>query len=348
MPNIRTTPITHGSAWTGRHMREKRDWLDELTSAEIDDVDRALQAVAARGRRWGTFGKEDFPLTVMAEKLARMDQELKDGRGFALLRGLPVGRYDLDEIKTICWGIGCHLGHIAPQNVKGTLLEHIEDVAVSNLHDPNLRGYVTAKGLDAHCDNCDTVALLCVDRARTGGVSVIASLAAIHNKLLAERPDLLPALYQGYRYDLRGEGPTGDLDETSEPVPVFSENAGRVRGWFHRRLILGGALKAGLELTPLQQEALDFVADAAHDPELMLEHELQPGDIQFLNNYAAIHWRTPFEDGDGHKRLLIRMWMNRKLRDGVDPVFEQSWIVSGYQAREWARHRPVPALGNRI
>ena len=227
------------------------------------------------------------------------------------------------------------------------MLEHIEDLQVSNLDDPNLRGYVTPKGLDAHCDNCDTVGLLCVDRARSGGMSVIVSSTAIYNKLLAQRPDLLEALYQGYRYDLRGEGVTGSLDETSEPVPVFSYFDGRVRGWFHRRLILGGAEKAGVELTALQREALDFVADAAHDPELLLEHDLQPGDIQFLNNYAALHYRTPFEDGDGHKRLLLRMWTNRVSREGTDPTFEQSWIVAGYQAREWARNRAVAALGNR-
>jgi hypothetical protein len=81
---------------------------------------------------------------------------------------------------------------------------------------------------------------------------------------------------------------------------------------------------------------------------LMLEHELEPGDLQILNNYTAIHWRTPFQDGGGHKRLLLRMWVNRLERDGTDPAFEQSWITTGYQAREWARNRPVPALGNRV
>ncbi len=348
MPQIRSTPIGEAYAWTGAALRQSRHWLDQLGEEDISDLERALAAVKHKGLRWGAFDKQDFPLTVMAARLQRMDAELSEGRGFILMRGLPVARYSLDDVKTIYWGIGCHLGQVRPQNVKGTMLEHIEDLQVSNLNDPNLRGYVTAKGLDAHCDNCDTVGLLCVDRARIGGVSMIASMGAIHNKLLAQRADLLEALYQGYRYDLRGEGVTGSLDETSEPVPVFSSHQGRVRGWFHRRLILGGAAKAGITLTPLQREALDFVADAAHDPELVLEHDMQPGDIQLVNNYAVIHYRTPFEDGGGHKRLLLRMWTNRRVRDQVDPVFEQSWIVAGYQAREWARDRAVAALGNRV
>ncbi|MBM3347901.1 MAG: TauD/TfdA family dioxygenase [Betaproteobacteria bacterium] len=338
----------HPSAWTGSAMRQHREWIESLSTAEIADLDKACRAVIPKGLSWGRFDKADFPLPVMARRLASIARELEEGRGFVLLRGLPVRRYTLEEIKIIYWGIGCHLGRIVPQNVKGVTLEHIEDLQVENLNDPNLRGYVTARGLDAHCDNSDAVVLLCVDRALRGGMSAIASLPAIYNRILATRPDLLELLFEGYRYDLRGEGATGRLDETSEPVPVFSSHAGRVRGWFHRRLILGGAAKAGITLSAAQREALDLVAGLAHDPDLMLEHDLQPGDLQFLNNYTTIHWRTPYEDGGGHKRLLLRMWINSLDRAPRDPVYEQSWIVAGYQAREWARDRPVAALGNRV
>lgn len=348
MQVIQRTPSRHPSAWTGAALRLRSDWLERLGDADIADLDRARHAVIAKGLSWGRFDKADFPLSVMARRLASIERELEEGRGFVLLRGLPVERYTLEDIKIIYWGIGCHLGRIVPQNVKGVMLEHIEDLQVANLNDPNLRGYVTTKGLDAHCDNSDTSVLLCVDRALRGGMSAIASLPAIHNRILAERPDLLELLFEGYRYDLRGEGVTGSLDETSEPVPVFSSHAGRVRGWFHRRLILGGADKAGINLSAAQREALDLVADLAHHPDLMLEHDLQPGDLQFLNNYTTIHWRTPYEDGGGHKRLLLRMWINALSRHARDPVYEKSWIVAGYQPREWARNRPVAALGNRV
>lgn len=338
----------HPSAWTGADLRAGGDTVEWLTPSEVAELDSANARLAGQGIPWGEFDQAEFPLQGLAERLARVRNVIDHGRGFVLLRGLPVERYSLDDIKRIYWGIGTHLGRIMPQNVRGTLLEHIEDLQVNNLDDPNLRGYVTTKGLDAHCDNSDCVMLLCVDRARRGGLSAIASLPAIHDRIAAERPDLIALLYEGYRYDLRGEGVTGRLDETSEPVPVFSIHQGRVRGWFHRRLILGGAAKAGIELSPLAREALDLVADLAHDPGLVLEHELMPGDIQILNNYTVIHWRTPFEDGDGHKRLLLRMWVNALDRGAMDPVFERSWIVAGYQAREWARDRPVAALGNKL
>jgi hypothetical protein len=341
-------PFVHPSAWTGDELRRSDDWLVRLLPEDIDELDTALRAVERRGLRWGAFGADAFPLPRMSRRLEAVDRELREGRGFALLRGIPVERYTLDQIKTVYWGIGSHLGEIPPQNVKGIRLEEITDLNVANLDDPNLRGYVTAKGLDAHSDNSDTVALLCVDRAEVGGRSVIASMPAIWNKALAEHPEFIDALLQGYRYDLRGEGVTGDLNETSDPVPVFSLHAGRVRGWFHRRLILGGAVKAGIELTELQKRALDFVADAAHDPAIRLEHDLQPGDIQLLNNYVTIHYRSSFQDGPNHKRLLLRLWVNRLDRSDTDPAFEQSWIIHGYKQRAWAEGRAVAALGGRV
>jgi len=79
----------------------------------------------------------------------------------------------------------------------------------------------------------------------------------------------------------------------------------------------------------------------------VLEHDLQPGDIQFLNNYCSVHFRTHFEDGPNHKRLLLRLWYNRWERSQLDPTFEKSWIVAGYQEREWAKTRVVTALGIR-
>ncbi len=345
---IPVTRVDHPSAWTGDELRRSNDWVDHLDAGEIAQVEAALRHVERRGLRWGGFGAADFPLGSLVTRLKRADDELRYGRGFVLLRGIPVARYSLDQIKTIYWGISSHLGRIMPQNVKGVMLEEITDLNVSNLNDPNLRGYVTTKRLDAHSDNSDTVALFCVDRAESGGRSMIASMPAIFNRMLETHPEYVEPLFQGYRYDLRGEGVTGSLDETSEPVPVFSFHGGRLRGWFHRRLILGGAKKAGIDLSELQCRALDFVADAAHEPSLFLEHDLQPGDIQFLNNYTTIHYRSEFVDGPNHKRLLLRIWINREDRSDTDPAFEQSWIVAGYQERDWAKGKPIAALGGRI
>ena len=39
--------------------------------------------------------------------------------------------------------------------------------------------------------------------------------------------------------------------------------------------------------------------------------DLQPGDMQFINNYHVLHGRSPYEDdvANGYKRHLKRLWL---------------------------------------
>ena len=60
------------------------------------------------------------------------------------------------------------------------------------------RGYHEGGSQRMHSDNCDVVSLMCVRAAVSGGISRIVSAAAVHNRLLEERPDLLAALYGDY------------------------------------------------------------------------------------------------------------------------------------------------------
>ena len=74
---------------------------------------------------------------------------------------------------------------------------------------PNLRSYATAERQNFHIDRCDVVALLCLRRARSGGLSTMVSSMAVHNVMAERRPDLLHRLYQPFPVDRRGEVPDG-------------------------------------------------------------------------------------------------------------------------------------------
>ena len=50
--------------------------------------------------------KKDFVLDGFGAELDRMVHELEYGRGFVLMRGFPVDRYDYADIRRIYWGIG--------------------------------------------------------------------------------------------------------------------------------------------------------------------------------------------------------------------------------------------------
>ena len=69
--------------------------------------------------------------------------------------------------------------------------------------------------------------------------------------------------------------------------------------------------KAGLPLSPVEVEAFDLVDSILNDPDIRLDMMMEPGDIQFANNYTIFHSRTGFEDyeEEDKKRHLLRLWL---------------------------------------
>jgi len=59
--------------------------------------------------------------------------------------------------------------------------------------------------LSLHVDLAQIVGLMCVRQAREGGYSQYASGLALHNEMLATRPDLMPVLYRRFPYHRRDE-----------------------------------------------------------------------------------------------------------------------------------------------
>lgn len=339
-------PIPEDRAWIGSHLKATQEWITHLTKTDIQSIDEALRYVSEKGLNWGEFDADSFPLIAFSDKLREVGHTLKQGRGFVLLRGLPVEKYTLDEIKTIYWGLGTHLGSIVSQNAKGTLIEHITDKNPSNLGDPNLRSYVTNEAQPPHSDQTDVVSLLCVDRAYEGGESVVVSSLAIYNRILSEHPEYLVPLYEGYYHDLRGEGESGDINETSDvPVPVFSNYNNQFRAWFHSKKMRNGTRKKAVQLTPLQLEAMEYMEELGRDPDLRLDMQLERGDIQLLNNYSTLHYRNAFVDGQGHKRLMLRLWIELQEMGDFDPAMER-WVRQGIPLRSWSKTKPVQALGD--
>jgi Taurine catabolism dioxygenase TauD, TfdA family len=152
---------------------------------------------------------------------------------------------------------------------------------------------------------------MCLKEAQSGGASRIVSSAAVHNKLLEDRPDLLDALYNNYvfrRMDLDAEHGSGVLVKN---VVIFSRETGQltcnVSGDYPRRAVAAG----DTVMTPLQEEALDEMQRIAASPEFYLDMSIGAGDIQFLNNRAILHGRTDYEDWPemARRRHLLRLWL---------------------------------------
>jgi len=312
----RLGPVAERSVWDASTLAADPAWRHTLLDHEVEELDRATRLVHSQGLKVGEFGRDRFPLPSLGPRIEGLVDEVENGRGVALLQGIPVQRYSDDELRLLYWGFGVHAGVPISQNSKGQLLAEVTDKG-NRYKDINARGFVTNAELSPHVDTSDMTTLLCKRSARSGGESRVVSSTAVYNVILAEAPQHLDALYRGFLHDLRGEGPSGDINElTYNRIPVYSYHAGRLSCSFNARIIESAGTKSGIGLTDAERAAVDIVRDVADRPELNHRFSLVPGDIEMVSNHSVFHARTEFVDHEAphSKRCLLRFWMN--IRDG--------------------------------
>jgi Taurine catabolism dioxygenase TauD, TfdA family len=319
MTTIRLQPIDDPSVWRGAALGQESTWMYRLTAEHLRDLDAAVGAVERRGLELADIDCHTFPLPSMQLLLECVARDVLRGRGFAVLRGLPVERASVREAELMLWGVSAHLGVGVSQNARGELIGHVRDEGLDP-DTPNVRGYKTRAPLPFHCDSSDVVALLCRRAALSGGQSALVSAGAIYNEIVAHHPEYLGILYSGFVYDRRGEEAPGELPFTRK-VPVFSYHEGDVSCRYLRGFIESAQAKTGIPLSRVETEVLDHIDALANREEMQLRMELLPGDIQLVNNYTVLHSRTAYEDHPEpeRKRHLLRLWIHvpgiRRLSD---------------------------------
>lgn len=70
--------------------------------------------------------QSDFDLPTLGSKLVAFRDEAVNGRGFVLLRGLPVEQWPVEEVAIAYWGLGTYWGKAQPQNRLHHLLGHVK------------------------------------------------------------------------------------------------------------------------------------------------------------------------------------------------------------------------------
>src|SRR5687768_13995139 len=297
------------SAWYGVEMVGRGDWVERLGEFEIAELERAVESLEHSDGELAAVTAEDVPLPTLAPRLRRLLDEVLNGRGFVLIRSLPLDRWTRRQAAIAFLAIGVHLGNLRMQNAEGHMLGHVKDLGGSS-DDPNTRIYQTSERQTHHTDSCDVVALLCLQTAKSGGLSSVVSSTTIFNEMRRRRPDLLEVLMKPIETDRRGEVPEGSKPYFT--IPVFNYHDGLVSAIYQRQYIESARRFPGVApLTPAQIEALDLLDQLANDPNLNLMMELEPGDIQLVHNHIILHDRTAFEDfpEPKRKRHLLRLWL---------------------------------------
>ncbi len=316
---VHARAIRGPGAWRRDDFSGPRQWTYQIPSPVIKEVDASIAAIRASARTLASIDRADFPLPSFRADAARLRRELASGRGFVLIRGLPIDRYTDDEATLAYWGLGCHLGTTLPQNVKGDRVYAVRDEGYKIERDygaVGVRFSKTTAGVHFHTDSSpalmgntpDVVGLLALRAAKSGGETVLVSAQTLHNILLEERPDLLERLYAPYHFDRAVELNPGESRTLF--APVFSYNGALAVRYF-RYYIPKGHEAAGAPLTEVDIEALDYLESAASRPEVEVSFAMERGDIQFVSNTFVLHSRTPFEDHaePDRRRHFVRLWL---------------------------------------
>ena len=315
--------LLHGpAAWYGAELARNDDWVLRLSDEDVREIDRAIQTFRASGAVLSDIRPAYFPLPTLGLKLTGVLHELLEGRGFVLMRGLPVARYTREEAAIAYMGIGSYFGRPRSQNAQGHLLGHVKDLGV-DVTDPNVRYYQTRRKLEYHTDSVDLVGLLCLKTAKRGGESFIVSSVTCYNEMKKRAPELLPRLFEPFPTDRRGEVPPGMLPWFD--MPIFQWHEGRLTAIYVRQYIESAQrnFPEAKRLSAEQRQALDMLDDITNDPAVHLAMAFTPGDMQFLHNHQILHSRSDFEnwpEPERHRHLL-RLWLCPQQGRALPEVF---------------------------
>jgi hypothetical protein len=308
--SVRLQPINGPAAWRGADIAKRDNWIVHLSAAQIGELEAAYSKVQAAGIAIEHLERSSFPLPTFGPLIDSWARELLDGRGFLVVRGLPVQRWGDATASIIYWGIGTHLGRPGAQNPAGDLLGHVINMG-EDATNAFVRRYRTAGDIAYHCDLADAVGLLCLRPAKAGGASRIVSSVTVYNEILRRRPDLVPRLYEPFCLDRRDE--QGGSGPGWVPVVPCRHAEGKLRTFYHSDYFRSVVRHTDVPpFTPQELELLDLYESIASEPDLCLDMSFQAGDIQLLSNHFVLHARTAYQDDADpqHKRHLLRLWLS--------------------------------------
>lgn len=327
--------ILGATAWKGAAITSKDQIAFDLGPRHLAAFDAAITYARAEGLGIRAIGRSGYDFPAISEDIAEIGRELTRGRGIVIIRGWPVERYSLDEIGLLYGWLGQHLGHPVIQSGKGDRLGYVADVPQPGKIN---RGYRSNAELRMHTDSDDIVGLLCIRKAKSGGLSRLVSAMSIYNEILRTRPDLLEPLFAGFRVHWNGEEAPGEPPITAYRVPVFSIAEGLLSVCLGYKYIEDAFTALGIAPTDLEREALAIMDETANRDDLVYEFQLEPGECSFINNYTTLHSRTAFEDWpeENRRRLLLRLWLKAHDARPIDANLRRYYGNDGMYAEPTA------------
>ncbi|KJA19204.1 hypothetical protein HYPSUDRAFT_69375 [Hypholoma sublateritium FD-334 SS-4] len=338
-PSLPFTPLPDGFpkelssplVWEGKDCQTEKQWVFELTSTHLDEIDAAVKHFHGLNVPFGQISPATFPLPTLGPVLRNLARELHHGRGFFVLRTIPVDSYSKSDNVLVYSGVSSYVAEVRGlQDKNGGVLSHIKDL--SQLYAKGAIGgpaYTTDKQVFHTDQGADIVSLFALEVAAEGGVSRISSSWRIYNDLAENRPDLIQTLASPWIVDEFGRDPPF----TERPLLYHVD--GKVIIQYARRYFTGfQGLPRSADIPPIteaQAEALDALHFLGEKYSLGLN--FQKGDIQYINNLSIFHARDGFLDSPQKTRHLLRLWQRNDelawtLPEPLKPLWKRTFDIT--------------------
>lgn len=302
--------------WDGRALAETWDWNYQLTEQDLAEIEAALQHFKSTGLALGLVSQETFPLPNLHKTLREISNEIHNGHGFKVVRGVPVASHTREENIIIYAGISAHIGPLRGRQdfqkdgkAADVVLAHIIDltpkVSAAKIGSP---AYTREKQV-FHTDVGDIIALFALGEAAEGGQSYLSSSWKVYNELAAARPDLIRTLSEPWPFEMFGNH---DQPYILTPLlsfqPATDTDPERLVIQYARRSFTGyWGLPRSANIPPIteaQAEALDALHFTAEKYAASLD--FHQGDIQYVNNLSIFHARAGFVDSE-EKQYVVEL-----------------------------------------
>ena len=113
------TEIGGPTSWLGPDHQRSDEWILELEETHRQELLGALGAAEVAGLDFLEMTRESFPLPTTGPLLVSMLDDLLEGRGFVLLRGVPIEGLSERQIELLYWGWVCTSASASRRGVEG-------------------------------------------------------------------------------------------------------------------------------------------------------------------------------------------------------------------------------------
>lgn len=305
------------AAWKGEELLSSPYWNYRFTSTEIAEIETAIDAL-------NIGAPQKIKFEQLSKTLAGVSEELENGMGAVLLKGIPVERYSETEIAAV-YLLLC-------QQMGLPIRESNSDFDSESRNLTQFITYIRAETADSsedkqsndafkfHCDRSDANSLLCVRQARTGGENRLASAISVYREMFQSHPDLARELFKEIPFFFEGES-------NWLTYPLWCIHQGKFTTQYSTAYVkLSQLIPDAPRLTEKQKQGLKLLEEIGLQVRITLR--LEPGDWLITNNHVIYHARSswPIESGE-YDRLLLRVWYapfnSRELPD--TPSFKTMW-----------------------